>query len=329
MENITVGTQAEEEKGFEATIRPKSFEQFVGQNHIKDSLSLYVKAAVKRNAVLDHTLFYGAPGLGKTTLANIVANEIGTSFHEASGATIQKPADLIATLVALEEGDVLFVDEIHRLPKVVEEFLYPALEDFKIVFPTGEKERKMMQVPLQKFTLVGATTRAGMISAPLRDRFGIDYHMEYYNLQELGYIAARTTKLMNAQIEKGAIEFIAKGARGTPRIVNRIVRRCKDVADIDGDGNITLKVAQQTFRMLRIDEKGLDELDRKILKALIEYHGGGPVGLNSLAVTVGEDDETIEAMHEPFLIQNGYIERTNRGRKATQYAYEQLGYKTK
>lgn len=325
--NVTNTVVEKEEIGFEESVRPQVFEQFIGQNHIKESLSLYVKAARKREEVLDHILFYGAPGLGKTTLAMVTANEMGTKCHITSGAIIQKAADLIATLMTLETGDVLFIDEIHRLPKAVEEFLYPAMEDFAIDIITDEKQRRTTRIPLNKFTLIGATTRAGMISAPLRDRFGIDYHLEFYEVRDLGYIASRTAKILGAEIDKSATDFIAKGSRGTPRIVNRIVRRAKDVTDVEGDGKISLETAQKTFRMLRLDECGLNELDRKILKALIEYHNGGPVGISSLAVTVGEDAETVESMHEPYLIQNGFMERTSRGRKATEYAYKKLGYK--
>lgn len=313
-----------EEKSFEESLRPTTFGEFIGQGHIKDSLGLYVKAAKQRGGVMDHVLFYGGPGLGKTTLASIIANEFETAITTTSGAIIQKPADIISTLLGLENGDILFIDEIHRLPKMVEEYLYPAMEDYAIdiLYTDNEKdgEKKTSRVSLKKFTLVGATTRAGMITAPLRNRFGIDYHMEFYEKKDLSYIALRSAKILDVGINKGAADFIAKGSRGTPRIVNRIVKRCRDVAEVQGDGTITVEVARSTFKMLRIDENGLDAMDRKVMMAILEFHGGGPVGINTLAVSVGEDDETLETMHEPFLIQQGFLERTPRGRKATKKA---------
>src|SRR4030043_830679 len=324
MEQIYNQTVDIEEKTFEESLRPAILGEFIGQEHIKKSLSLYIKAAQKRGEILDHILFYGSPGLGKTTLATIIANESGKSIITTSGTIIQRPSDIISTLIGLQEGDVLFIDEIHRLSKTVEEYLYPAMEDFKIdVFyddVDNGGEKKVTRINLNKFTLVGATTRAGMISAPLRNRFGIDYHMEFYNTKELGYIALRSAKILNVEINKESAEFIAKGSRGRPRIVNRIIKRCRDVAQIDGNGLITVDVAKTTFEMLRIDDNGLDALDRKIMTAILDFHNGGPVGINTIAVTVGEDDETIETMHEPFLIQQGFLERTSRGRKATKKA---------
>jgi len=324
MEKVFEGIVDTEEKIYEDSLRPSYLSDFIGQEHIKKSLSLYIKAASLRGDIIDHVLFYGSPGLGKTTLATIIANESGKGVITTSGAIIQRPADIISTLLGLQEGDVLFIDEIHRLPKIVEEFLYPAMEDFAIDILCNDVdkggERSATRMPLNKFTLVGATTRAGMISSPLRNRFGIDYHMEFYGVKDLSYIALRSAKILDVGINKPAADFIAKGSRGTPRIVNRIIKRCRDVAQIEGDGLITLNVVKDTFVMLRIDDNGLDAMDRKIMTAILEFHDGGPVGINTLAVTVGEDDETIEAMHEPFLIQQGFLERTPRGRKATKKA---------
>lgn len=310
------------ELSFENTVRPQSFDSFIGQTNLKESLSLYVKAAIKKDAPLDHVLFYGCPGLGKTTLAKIIANELNSDFKVTSGAVIEKPSDLINTLVSLKRNDVLFIDEIHRMSKVVEEFLYPALEDgaIDIMIDSDNKNKNTHRIELAKFTVIGATTRAGMISAPLRERFGIDCRLEYYNEIELSYIAKRTADILGVKINSAAAELIARGARGTPRIANRLVRRCHDYAIVEARGTITKKVVQETFKMLRIYSNGLNSMDKKILETISEVYNGGPVGINALAASVAEDVETIETVNEPFLIQNGYIERTSRGRTITSKA---------
>ena len=310
--------EKEKDEFWENTIRPSTFDHFIGQTEIKESLSLYVRAAMKRGEALDHVLFYGSPGLGKTTLAKIIANTIGGNFIITSGAVIEKPSDLINSLIRLQKGDVLFIDEIHRLPKSVEEFLYPALEDSAIDIIIGDDNGKSTQrVELSKFTVIGATTRAGMISAPLRDRFGIDCRLEFYNELELSYIAKRTASLLNVRIYDKSAELIAKGARGTPRMTNKIVRRSKDYAQIEGNNTISMNAVQETFRMMQISKNGLNGMDHKILRTILEIYNGGPVGIKAIGATIDEDFETIETMHEPFLIQNSYIERTSRGRVIT------------
>ena len=308
------------EISFENTIRPQDFNSFVGQSELKESLSLYVRAALKRGTPLDHVLFYGCPGLGKTTLARIIANEIGGKFVVTSGSVIDKPSDLINTLVSLNRGDVLFIDEIHRIPKPVEEFLYPTLEDNAIdimIDSDNGKSKDTHRIELAKFTVIGATTRAGMISAPLRERFGIDCKLEYYNEEELKLIAQRTASVLGVKINDTASEMIAKGSRGTPRITNRLVRRCHDYAIVEANNTITIKVVQETFRMLKIYKNGLNSIDTKILKTILDVYDGGPVGINALSATIAEDPETVEMVNEPFLIQNGFIERTPRGRAIT------------
>ena len=310
------------EINFENNVRPQDFDSFIGQTELKDSLSLYVKAALKRKIPLDHILFYGAPGLGKTTLAKIIANELQSNFVVTNGSIIEKPADLLNTLITLKRGDVLFIDEIHRLPKVVEEFIYSALEDSVVdIIVEGEKGKKSThRVDLAKFTVIGATTRAGMISDPLRERFGIDCKLEFYNEIELSYIARRTADILGVKISEKPSEFLAKGARGTPRLVNKLVRRCQDYALIEANGAITMNVVQETFKMLKIDKNGLNSEDYKLLRTILEIYNGGPVGIKALAATLAEDSETIENVCEPFLIQNGYIERRPRGRVITNKA---------
>jgi Holliday junction DNA helicase RuvB len=316
-----------EEISFEDSIRPQIFDHFVGQSEVKESLSLYIEAALKRGTTLDNVLFYGPPGLGKTTLAKIVANELGSNFHVTSGSVIEKPSDLIHSLVSLKDGDVLFIDEIHRLPKIVEEFLYPALEDktIDIIVDSGKKDKVIERVKLAKFTVVAATTMAGMISAPLRDRFGIDYRLDFYSFSDLKFIAKRTAKVLHIEIEDIAAQLISHCARGTPRIVNRLLRRCQDYAEVKCNGVITSKVVNSTLKMLHIYNNGLNNMDISILKTIINVYNGGPVGINSLSATVNEDKETIETVNEPFLIQQGYIERTFRGRAITNKGKKLIG----
>lgn len=319
--NNTLDTKAQnEEKTLEKQIRPQFFSDFIGQDLVKNNLSLSVKASMKRGDILDHVILYGPPGLGKTTLANIIANEVEQEIRITSGAIIQTPADILPTLAMLEEGQVLFIDEIHRLPKSVQECLYTAMEDFAIDV-IGE-DKSTLRIPLNKFTLIGATTRAGMISSPLRARFGISENVELYNVKDLTLIAKRTARLLGIPIDSKSAEAIAKGSRGTPRVVNRIIRRCRDVAEIEGNGIIDITVVKYTFGLLRIDSNGLEETDRKILRTIIDVYKGGPVGISAIAATVGEDQETIETINEPFLLQCGYIERTPRGRKVTPKGYK-------
>lgn len=315
-----------EEINFERQIRPQLFDDFIGQEVIKDNLSLSVQAALKRGDTLDHVILYGPPGLGKTTLANIIANELSSKIRVTSGAVIQKAADIFPTLASLEESDVLFIDEIHRIPNNVQESLYTAMEDFALDI-INEADKSTIRIPLKKFTLVGATTRAGMITTPLRARFGISESMELYGVQDLILIALRTAKVLGIPMDRKAAEYIAKGSRGTPRVVNRIIRRCRDVAEIKGNGKISLEVSQYTFKLLRIDKNGLDEMDRKIISTIVNVYNGGPVGISAIAASVGEDEETIEIIHEPFLMQNGYLERTPRGRKVTPKVFKTFGKK--
>ena len=314
--------------GYEKNIRPLVFDDYIGQNSIKETLKISIEAAKKRNACLDHLLFYGPPGLGKTTLASIIAHEMGSSIKITSAPSIERPRDIIGILMQMKEGDVLFIDEIHRLNKIAEEILYPAMEDFIIDLTTGKTQTvKTMRIPIPKFTLIGATTKAGALSGPLRDRFGIIHRLEFYTTEELTKIVKRTAKILNFKINDEGAKTIAQRSRCTPRIANRLVKRCADWAIVKGDGIITEQVASQALKALDIDEIGLDVTDRALLKLMIESFEGGPVGIETLAVALGEDIRTIEDVLEPFLIQKGLISRTPRGRKATKLAYEHLGIK--
>ncbi|WP_280188368.1 Holliday junction branch migration DNA helicase RuvB [Delftia sp. PS-11] len=314
------------EEALERALRPKLLQEYVGQAKAREQLEIFIGAARKRSEALDHVLLFGPPGLGKTTLSHIIAAELGVNLRQTSGPVLEKPKDLAALLTNLEPNDVLFIDEIHRLSPVVEEILYPALEDYQIDIMIGEgPAARSIKLDLQPFTLVGATTRAGMLTNPLRDRFGIVARLEFYTSDELAHIVRRSAGLLNAPIDdEGAFE-IARRSRGTPRIANRLLRRVRDYADVRGDGRITRELADRALAMLDVDPQGFDIMDRKLLEAVVHRFDGGPVGLDNIAASIGEESGTIEDVIEPYLIQQGFLQRTPRGRMATQAAYRHLG----
>ncbi len=315
---------------FDLTLRPSSFDEFTGQRNIVENLKVYISAAIKRGEALDHCLFTGPPGLGKTTLSHIISKEMHSNIKTSSGPVLEKPGDLAGILTNLEDGDVFFIDEIHRLPTTVEEYLYSAMEDFKIdiMIESGPNARSI-ELELKKFTLIGATTRAGLLTAPLRSRFGIIHRLDYYNSEDLQVVIKRSAGILRVPIDEDAALELASRSRGTPRIANRLLRRTRDFADVKGNGTITMDIAKFALDRLEVDQYGLDDMDKRIILSIIEKFNGGPVGLNNIATAVGEDAGTIEEVYEPFLIREGFITRTPRGRQATGLSYQHFGYEIK
>ena len=327
-EERLISPQADsEESSQERTLRPKKLEDYVGQNEVCEQMEIFIQAARNRNEALDHVLIFGPPGLGKTTLSHIVANEMQVGLRQTSGPVIEKPGDLAAILTNLEEHDVLFIDEIHRLSPVVEEILYPAMEDYQLDIMIGDgPAARSIKLDLPPFTLVGATTRAGLLTSPLRDRFGIVQRLDFYSNQDLGTIVHRSAALLGIELGEGGAEEIAKRSRGTPRIANRLLRRARDYAQVKADGVIDVEIANKALDMLKVDQAGLDHMDRRLILSLIEKFEGGPVGVESLAATIGEERGTIEDVIEPYLIQQGFMMRTPRGRVVTSLAYAHFGF---
>jgi Holliday junction DNA helicase RuvB len=325
-ERFVAGAGRAEEVAFEQSIRPRRLADYVGQKRVKSQMDIFIEAARQRGEALDHTLLFGPPGLGKTTLAHIIANELEVNLHHTSGPVLERPGDLAATLTKLEANDVLFIDEIHRLSAIVEEILYPALEDFQLDIMIGEgPNARSIKIDLEPFTLVGATTRAGLLTSPLRDRFGITQHLDFYDSAELTQIVQRTARILSLPVDQSGAEEIASRSRGTARIAIRLVRRVRDFAQVKADGSVNKTVARDAMDLLEVDPHGFDAMDRKLLSAVIEKFEGGPVGIESLAAAVGEERGTLEDVIEPYLIQEGFLQRTSRGRLATAAAYRHFG----
>jgi Holliday junction DNA helicase RuvB len=323
---IVSGAASDEDARLDASVRPKRLEEYIGQKRVKENIAIAVEAARSRGEALDHVLLYGPPGLGKTTLAQIIANELNVPIKTSAGPLLERKGDLTAVLTSLEPKEVFFLDEIHRLQPAVEEILYPAMEDFRVDLIVGQGPgARIHPFPLSHFTLVGATTRAGLITAPLRSRFGIVHRLDFYEPEDLLIIIRRSAKILNIEMEEAGAEEIARRCRGTPRIANRLLRRARDFAEVRADGRITQAVAQEALHMLGVDENGLDEVDRNLMLALLDKYGGGPVGVGTLAAALSEEEDAIEEMYEPYLMQIGMIDRTPRGRVATQRAYEYFG----
>ena len=324
---ITTPEAMDDDSLVELSLRPQKLSEFIGQPKVKDSLRIYIDAAHQRKEPLDHVLFFGPPGLGKTTLAELIAREMGVNIRTTAGPALEKPGDLVGTLTNLREGDILFIDEIHRLRPVIEEFLYPAMEDFKVDIRLSDGPKaQTITMPVEKFTLIGATTRLGMLTPPMRARFGIEQRLNYYPTADLVQVVKRTAFVLDCKITPDGAHELARRARGTPRVANRLLRRVRDYAQVKANGVIDKAVADAALELLEVDSFGLDDMDARILRAIIEKYEGGPVGLKTVAAAVGEDEGTIEEVYEPFLVQNGFLQRTPRGRMATAIAYRHFGY---
>ncbi|HEU6451914.1 MAG TPA: Holliday junction branch migration DNA helicase RuvB [Gemmatimonadaceae bacterium] len=324
---ITTPEVIPDESVVELSLRPQRLAEFIGQGKVKESLRIYIDAALARREPLDHALFYGPPGLGKTTLAELIARELGVNIRTTSGPALEKPGDLVGTLTNMREGDILFIDEIHRLRPIIEEFLYPAMEDYRIDIRLSEGPKaQTITMPIERFTLIGATTRFGMLTPPMRARFGIIERLNYYPVEDLEQIVTRSAEVIHVPVDAAGALEIARRARGTPRVANRLLRRVRDFAQVRADGHITKPVASDALAMLDVDEFGLDDMDSRVLRTIIEKFDGGPVGITTIAAAVGEDASTIEEVYEPYLVQNGFLQRTPRGRMATPQAYRHFGY---